>query len=137
MPRRIDLSTVSPEHAARLLRQREEKRREYERRKDVLLARYRVWAANNPDKVRAVARAWRETNPERKAATRRASYDRNRDAVLARQRERDQNLCDATVKSRFCRGSGLQSKDVPSELVPALRSAMLVRRALRAEKGTQ
>lgn len=121
---------------ARLVRNREAKRQEYLRRKDVILARNKAWRDANPEKQKACMAAWREANPEKKAATRRASYERNKDAVIARQKERDAALCDATVRSRFCQNSGLQSKDVPDQLLPAIRTSMLIKREIKKLKAT-
>lgn len=113
---------------------RETKRLYYQRNKERILAYNRAWHRDNPEKRRETHRAWCEKNPERKAEITRAYYERNRDEVLARQRKRDADLSDSVVKSRFCCGTGLQSRDVPPELIPAIRTSMLIRRELKKAK---
>jgi hypothetical protein len=132
MPRALDLSVLSPQRAALILARREQKRQEYLRRKEILNARSKAWRAANPEIDKAISREWAANNPARKSASRKASYERNRDEVLARQAQRQKELNDAAVKSAFCaKGDGLQSKDVPPELVPILRTKMLINRELR------
>lgn len=134
MPRRIDTSQLTEQELARVVKQRALARDRYWRNRERVLATNRAWRDANPERVRAIGREWKAANPERAAASRRASYERHRDAVLARQQSRDAALCDATVKSRFVSGTGLQSRDVPLELVPIIRTSMLIRRELRAKK---
>ena len=134
MAKKQDLSNVSPGYAARVLAARESKRREYLRKKEILLARTKAWRVANMDKEREIGRAWREANPEHKAQITRASYERNREEVIARQAERDRMLCDATVRARFARGSGLQSQDVPDEIIPLVRASLLINRELKQKR---
>ncbi|AXY83343.1 transketolase [Acidovorax phage ACPWH] len=138
MPKAIDLSTVSPERAARLLRNREQKKREYERRKEVIRARAKAWREANPDKEREFGRAWREANPERAAANKRADYERHRERRLANQARRDEDLTDAVVRSRVAHQGvdlGLTSRDIPDEVLPLFRTQMLIKRELRKQKA--
>lgn len=134
MAKRVDLSTVTPERAAFLLRCREAKKREYQRRKEVLLERYRAWRGANLDRAKELEKACRDANPDRKAKNTRAYYERNREAVMARQRERDANLCDARVRVLYTRGTPLQCKDVPDELIPLIRTTILLKREIKEQK---
>ena len=137
MPTKVDLSAVSPERAAHLLRQRESKKRTYERRKDELLARNKAWRDANPEKQRDMAAAYKAANPEQVAANKRAWYEQNRDLQIARAGERWRNLTDSCVKTHYCSAAntrGLQSKDIPDELVPAIRLSIQIRRAIREQK---
>lgn len=83
MPKRIDLSTVSPDRAAKLLRGREQKRRarrsESAEAKEARLAKVRAWRKANPEKMAANDKRWREANPERKAECNRAAKARKRE----------------------------------------------------------
>ena len=134
MPKKIDLSTVAPERAAFLLRCREAKKREYARRKEELLQRNKAWREENMDRAKELEKAWRDANPDRKAKNTRAYYERNREAVMARQREREAELAGSVVKSRYCAGTPLQSKDIPDALVPLIRNSILVKRAIKEQK---
>lgn len=134
MPRAIDLSTVAPERAARILKGRESKKREYAAKKEIMLARNKAWRDANPEKFAAKTKDWALRNPERKAANTRAYYDRNREAVLAKQAERYHSLNDATVRGRFSQDTPLHAWEIPQEMVPAIRQTMLIRRELRKIK---
>lgn len=113
---------------------RDAKKREYARRKDVILARAKAWRDANPEKASAAAKAWRESNPEKKAASTRRNYEKHRERRLERARVAHANLIDSVVKSYFCDGSGLQSKDVPIELIPAIRLSILIKRELKGKR---
>lgn len=133
MPRAEDLSDKPPKYVALVLAKREAKKREYQRKREIIIARNNAWRLANPEKYAASAREWKLSNPERKAANTRASYERNREDVLRRQRERDRALCDATVRSAIARRTeGLCSQDIPDELVGPMRYSLLIRRELRA-----
>lgn len=138
MPRAIDLSTVTPERAAEILRKREAKKREYERKKDVILARTRAWREANPEKCREQCREWREANRERSRANKRADYERHRERRLANQAQRYLDLNDATVRGIVAHGSGtigLTARDVPDEVLPLFRTQLLINRELRKQKA--
>lgn len=134
MAKKIDLSTVAPERAAFLLRCREAKKREYARRKEELLQRHQAWRDANPEKAKAGTLAWRAENQERVAENKRAWYEANRDLQLQRSAVRDAELVDSVVKSRYCAGTRLQSKDIPDALVPLIRNSILVKRAIKEQK---
>lgn len=134
MPKKLDVSTLAPAHRARVLKDRALKAAQYAREKEKILARGKAWREANPDIVAEHNRAWSEAHPERKAAAKRASYDRNRMEVLRRQAARYQSLNDACVKGLFCKHSGLQSKDVPTELVPVIRTSILIKRELKTQR---
>ena len=114
-------------------RRRDAKKREYARRKDVILARAKAWRDANPEKSAACVKAWGEANPEKKAATTRRWYEKNREQILERARDAHATLIDSVVKSYFCDGSGLQSKDVPIELLPAIRLSILIKREIKGQ----
>lgn len=138
MPRAIDLSAVSPERAAEILRRREAKKREYARRKETLLARNRAWREANPEKAQQQMRTWRENNPQRAAANKRADYERHRERRLANQAQRFADLNDATVRAAVAHGGGdlgLTCRDIPDEVLPLFRTQMLIRRELRNQKA--
>lgn len=138
MAKPIDLSTVSQERAAKLLKNREAKKREYEKRKEIILDRNKAWRAANRDRVADVDRAWREANADRKAVSRREWYEENRELQLSRARARYQNLADSVVRSRVTRDlrdAGLRSCDVPDELLPLFRAKILVQKAIRESKS--
>lgn len=137
MPRAIDLSTVSPERAAEILRCREAKKREYERKRDILLARNREWRNANPGKCTESARQWRERNRERHEANKKAWYEANRDTVLARQAQRERDLSTPGVlRSIFGRANdGLTARDCPDEMLELIKIHTLVKRELKARKG--
>lgn len=80
MPRKIDLSTVSPERAQQLLRQRERKKQAYAQRPAEFCARSAAWKAENPERVRATKQAWAAANRERRNALARARYQSRRAA---------------------------------------------------------
>ena len=134
MAKKIDLATVTPEKAARLLQQREQKRRAYQLRKQELLARNAAWREANPEKTRAYSAKWRAANPERAAAAKRDWYEKNRDLQLRRAAERNKNLVDSVVKGRYCGKTPLQSKDIPDELVPLIRTSILVKKAIKEQR---
>lgn len=137
MPTKVDLSAVSPERAAHLLRQRESKKRTYQRRKDELLARTKAWRDANPEKAREAAATWKAAHPERVAESKRTWYEQNRDLQLSRAANRNRDLVDSVVKSNYCyaaKGCGLQSKDIPNDLVPAIRLSIQIRREIREQK---
>ena len=134
MPKKIDLSTATPERAAKLLAGREQKKRAYQRRREELLQRNRVWREENPDKAKACVQTWQVENPERKAANTKAYYERNKAAVLARSAVRHAVLADSVVKGLYCAGTPLQSKDIPDALVPLIRNSILVKRAIKEQK---
>lgn len=134
MAKKIDLATVSPERAARLLAGRAEKKREYQRRKEVFLARGKTWQAANPEKFKAAVANWKAENPERVADAKRAWYEANRASQLARAAARNIELADSVVKSQYVRGTPLQSKDVPDDLAPLIRTTILVKRAIKEQK---
>jgi len=134
MPKKLDVSTLSPSHRARVLKDRALKAAQYAREKEKILARNKAWREANLDVCAEYGKAWVEANQERKAATRRASYDRRRTEVLRRQAARYLSLNDACVKGLFCKHSGLQSKDVPAELVPIIRSSILIKRELKNQR---
>jgi len=113
---------------------RETKKLYYLKNKARILEAARLWREKNPARARESNRVWREKNAGQKAASRRAWYETNRDVVLARQAERYRNLSDAVVRSMFCAGSGLQSRDVPNELLPAIRTTVLINRVLRKQR---
>lgn len=138
MPKALDLSALSPERARRVLARREAKKREYARRKEVLLARAKAWREANPEKERECTRRWRETNPERAAELRRENYERYREEKLARAAKRYADLTPAIVRSEVTRGMhamGLTAKDVPDEVLPLFRTQMLIKRELRKQKA--
>ena len=110
---------------------RESKRLYYLKHKEKIIARNKQWRQENPDRVKKIGKLWRQANTEKKAASRRAWYEANREIVLARQAERYRQLADATLRSRFCANSDLQSRDVPDELLPIIRMSILIRRELR------
>lgn len=134
MPKKIDLTTVSPERAAKLLAGREQKKRAYQRRREELLQRNKAWREANPAKANACVKTWQTENPERKAANTKAYYERNKAAVLARSAVRNAELADSVVKGLYCARTPLQSKDVPDELVPLIRNSILVKRAIKEQK---
>lgn len=138
MPRALDLSTLTPERAAQVLARREQKKREYERRKEVLLARGKAWRDANLDKQRELHRAWAAANSEHVAKRKRADYERHRDRRLADQAQRWAELNDASVRSVVAHGYGavgLTSKDVPDEVLPLFRTQLLINRELRKQKA--
>lgn len=138
MPRALDLSTLPPERARVVLQRREAKKREYARRKDVLLARQKAWREANPEKERECARRWKEANPERAAELRRENYERHREEKLARAAQRYADLADSVVRAQVAHGYGavgLTSKDVPDEVLPLFRTQMLIKRELRKQKA--
>lgn len=138
MPRALDLSTLTPERAAQVLARREQKKREYERRKEVILARGKAWRDANPDKCREISRRWRQTNPERAAQLRRENYDRYRPEKLARAARRHADLADSVVRAVVAHGYGavgLTSKDVPDEVLPLFRTQLLINRELKKQKA--
>lgn len=110
---------------------RESKRLYYLKHKEKILAQNKLWRQENRDRAKKIGERWCQANAEKKAASRRAWYEANRETVLARQAERYRQLTDATLRSRFCVNSGLQSSDVPDELLPVIRTSILIRRALR------
>ena len=116
-------------------KEREAKRLYYIKNKERMLTYAKQWREDHPDRVRDLNRQWREANPDRKAESRRAYYERNRDTVLSRASERWQQLTDSCVRSTFATVAGLQAKDIPAELVPAIRLSILIRRELRSQKG--
>lgn len=134
MARAIDLSTVSPERAVEILRRREAKRREYIRRKETLLARNRAWQKANPETAAVGAARWRTENPEKVADGKRTWYEQNRDLQLDRARRRNLELADSVVKSLYARGTGLQSKDIPADLVAAIRLTIHIKRQIKEQK---
>ena len=137
MPRALDLSALPPERARRILARREAKKREYARRKEVLLARAKAWREANPEKERECTRRWREANPERSAELRRENYERYREEKLARAAQRYQDLTPAVVRAEVTRGMhdmGLTAKDVPDEVLTIFRTQMLIKRELRKQK---
>lgn len=134
MPKPIDLTTVSPERAAHLLVCRERKKREYQRRKTELQARNKAWRDANRDKFNEITNAWKKANPERAAKGRSAWYAANRDLQLSRAAKRYVELADSVVKSLYVRDTHLQSKDVPDELVPCIRTTIQLKRAIKEQK---
>lgn len=123
MAKAIDLDTVDAKRKAQLLARRLSKRQEYERKKDALLARNRVWREENPEKAASVAEAWRKANAERKAATTRKW-----------QLKAVENMSDSYVKTNFAKKcAGLTSADVPPEVIQAARVSMLINRTLRTK----
>lgn len=131
MPRAIDLSTVTPQRAHELLKARESKRREYLRKKEIVLRRSKEWREQNKERCAELHKQWREQNRQRKSDTTHASYLRNREKCLARSTKANTELKDSVVKSIFCYGTGLQSKDVPSDLVPAIRLSIQIKREIK------
>ena len=127
MPKKIDLSTVDPKHAKRLIQQREAKAREYALNKEKLLSRNEKWKLENPEKVKATSKSWALENKDVKAANTAASKKRCAE-----------NLSDgyvrhltASVQRRRAAKSGgneLYSSDIPDGLLPALRESIAIRR---------
>lgn len=134
MAKAIDLSTVSPARAALLLKKRAAKAAEYQRRKAVLLARNKAWRDANPGLSSELAMRWKKANPERNAENKHRWYAENRELQLQRAAHAKETLTDSVVKSLYCAGTGLQSKDIPAELVPAIRTTILIKRELRDQK---
>lgn len=125
-----DLDRLEEREAYRQ-RCREQKAREYQRRREIILARNKAWRQANPEKVAASAAAWRAANPELKAELRKQWYADNRDLQLARAAARTRDLVDSVVKSQFCRNSGLSSRDVPPDILPMIRTTLQIRRHLK------
>lgn len=138
MPRALDLSTLPPERARQILARREAKKREYARRKEVLLARHKAWREANPEKERECTRRWREANPERAAELRRENYERYREEKLARAAKRYDELAPAVVRSYAAHAygvDGLTNKDIPDEVLPFFRVQMLIKREIKRQKA--
>lgn len=137
MPKKLDLSTLSPERAKEVLRNREAKKREYQRRKEVLQARNKAWREANPDKEKACTDRWKKANPERAAQLRRENYERYREEKLTRQAQRYWDLTPAVVRAIAAHSGGaigLTSKDIPDEVLPLFRTQMLIKRELKKQK---
>ena len=94
---KVDLTAVSPERAAYLLRAREYKKRAYQQRKDELLARSAAWRAANPEKARAIRAAYCAAHPEQVAENKRKWYEQNRDLQITRAANRWHNLADCAA----------------------------------------
>ena len=131
MARTIDLASVSPERAARLLAGRASKARAYQRRREELLARNKSWQELNQEKSKEIAASWRARNSDLLAKKKRDWYDKNRDLQLSRAKAANANLVDSVVRSRFARDSGLQSHDVPDEMIATLRLSMQITRKIK------
>lgn len=124
MPRAIDLTAVSPERAAEILRKRAQKKREYEYKRDVILARSKSWQEANRDKARELNRSWKERNRERVREKARARYDRLTDGMVRNVFAYD-----------FAKDAPLRCGDVPDEMIPLIRQTMLIKRELRKAKS--
>ena len=128
MPRAIDLSTVSPERAAEILRRQE---RELQRRKEYYL--------RNRDRIRAQSKAWHEANRDKARELNRSWKERNRERVRENARARYDRLTDGMVRNVFAydfvKDTPLRCGDVPDEMIPLIRQTMLIKRELRKAKS--
>jgi len=140
MPRAIDLSTVSPKRAAAILKGRAAKAKEYQLRKEIILARNKEWREKNPDKSNAQSAAWRSANPERTAELKRRYYENNCETVKARQKQRETELSTpGAIRSVFyktAKREGLAARDCPDEILQLVKVTTLIKRELNRKKGT-
>lgn len=139
MPKAYDLSTLDPVTAERIARARESKKREYRRKREIILARNKAWQADNPEKFRAAGEAWRSANADRKRATTARWYQENCETLKARQRKREQELSTPGVlRSVFLKSGdrdlGLTAKDIPDELLETIKLTTLIKRELKQRK---
>jgi len=139
MPRAYDLSTLDPKEAERIVRARESKKREYQRKREIILARGRAWRAANPEKAAAATAAWNAANPERHRDNTARWYEANREQILARQKQRERELSTPGVLRSiflkdFDRSLGLTAKDVPDEVLETVRLTTLIKRELKQRK---
>jgi hypothetical protein len=107
------------------------KKREYQRKRDVILARTKAWRDANLDTARAISADWRARNPDLVVKSKKEWYERTREHNLARARRRLEDLTDGVVRSRFTTDSDLASKDIPDAMIPLIRTTILIRRELR------
>lgn len=131
------MTTLTPEHAAKVLRQRAEKKRAYDLRRNELLARHKAWRDAHPEVVKACGKESRERHRETRLAGKKNYYQRNREYVLQQNAGYARDLAPHVLRSRFVdkdRKAGLTSRDVPDELLPLIKIQILIKRALQEKK---
>ena len=140
----LDLSTLDPKHAAKLLKNRvwlaanrekvaAQNRAYVKANREKVAAKKRAWRAANPEKVAADTRAWRAANPEKEAAYSRAWRAANPEKVAAGDAKLIQTLPDSYLRRQFVRNLPIAPEAVPQEAIEIYRLTRLIGRAIKEQ----